>query len=354
MRALRIGLIFTDGVLSQSIHEQCVGARLAVEHTRGLWGADGLELELVERQVSEAPGSVEDGARELVRAAGCAALVGAFSVPPSIRAAEWAEQEEVLYATANNNPLVGGGRRHVFHIGVPSEITGTAVARFLVGERGARRVALLYTGNEFQTHASACTAASLRERGAEVTEIGLDADGSGDPDVLQRVRDWAAEGVMIYDSDTERQVRLVWAAFALGGLPLFVHARGMLCHEFRDAAGPAAEGHFFVDMFLRDARASAEEQGLHQHLAAADPNLIATASHAFGWDELRLLAEAWRAAGPGAQAQIAYLEQLRSWAGAGGPLTFTERDHNGRWTQDPTTIAQLVGGDFEVISTLDR
>lgn len=347
---LRIGLIFTDGELSQSIHEQCVGARLAANHTRDLWGANGPGLD----QATDNPDSIDAGLRELVDGEGCVALEGALSVPLSIRAAEWAEAKGILYATANNNPLVGSGRRHVFHIGVPSEITGSAIARFLVGERGARRAGVLHTGNEFQTHAASCTAAPLRERGVEVIQIELDADGSGDPAVLERVRDWGADAVMIYDSDTERQVRLVWAAYGLGGLPPFMHSRGILCHQFRDATGPAAEGHFFVDMFLRDSRASAEEQALHDRLAAVNSRLMATASHAFGWDELRLLAEAWRAAGSDAGGQIAYLESLRGYPGSGGPLTFTESDHNGRWTQDPTTIAQLIGGRFTVVSTLDR
>lgn len=351
--AVRIGLIYTGGELSQSIQEQCLGARLAAEYTRELWGPDGPAIEIVERQVTADPVSVDAAARDLVRG-GCLALAGALSVPLSIRAAAWAEAESVVYATANNNPLVGGGRRHVFHIGVPSEITGGAVARFLVGERGARRVGLLHAGNEFQVHAAGCTAGALRERGAELLQIQLEADDAGDAAVLERVRDWRTDAIMIYDSDAERQIRLVRRAHALGGLPPFVHARGILCHEFRAAAGPAAEGHFFVDMFLRDGRASAEEQALHQRLATADRDLVATASHGFGWDELRLLAEAWRAAGPDASEQITFLESLRGYPGAGGPLTFTERDHNGRWTQDPTTIAQLVSGQFIVVSTLDR
>lgn len=351
---LRIGLISTDGELSQSIHEQCVGARLAVGHTHDLWGPNGPGIELVERQVAEDTAEIDTAAQALVGDEGCSALEGALSVPLSMRAAEWAEAHGVLYATANNNPLVGGGRRHVFHIGVPSEITGDAVARFLVGEGGARRVGLLHAGNEFQVHAANCTAAALGERGAEVMQVLLDADGASDEAVLQRVRAWGADAGMIYDSDTKRQVRLVRAAHALGGLPAFVHARGMLCREFADGAAEAADGHFFVDMFLRDARAPAEEQALHRRLAEVDPALIATASHAFGWDELRLLAEAWRAAGPSPRAQIAFLQGLHGYPGAGGPLTFTERDHNGRWTQDPTTIAQLVNGRFVVVSTLGR
>ncbi len=351
---LRVGLVFTSGELSQSIQEQCLGARLAVDYTRDRWGPDGPSIELVEREAGSDPASVDAVASDLVQNEGCAVLVGALSVPHSIRAAMWAESAGVLYATANNNPLVGGGRRHVFHIGVPSEVTGRAVARFLVSEQGARRVGVLHAGNEFQVHAARCTAESLRQRQAEVLQIQLDADPANDRGVLERLRNWQPDGVKIYDSDTERQVQVAHTAHALGGLPPFVHARGMLCAEFRDGAGAAAEGHYFVDMFLRSDEAPEEEQALHRHLATVDPRLVATASHGFAWDECRLVAEAWRAAGPSPAGQIAFLESLRAYPGAGGPLTFTEHDHNGRWTQDPTTIAQLINGQFTVIQRLDR
>ncbi|MPZ15922.1 MAG: hypothetical protein GEU73_16120, partial [Chloroflexi bacterium] len=80
---LRIGLLSTHGELTQSIQEQCLGARLAATHTRELWGSDGPQLELIERQVTADPGSVDRAASELVRYIGCVVLVGALSVPHS-------------------------------------------------------------------------------------------------------------------------------------------------------------------------------------------------------------------------------------------------------------------------------
>ena len=351
--SLRVGLLYSDGDLAQSIREQCLGAELAAQYTRELAGADAAGPTLVRRGVASVS-DVPQAADELVFGEGCQMLLGALNVPHSIRAAEWSEENGVVYATANNNPLVGGGRRHVFHIGVPSEITGKAVARFLVGERHARRIAVMYAGNEFQVHAANCTASALQEAGADVLKLALDDSGAGDRDALLQLKAWYSDAAMIYDSETQRQVVLTRLAADIGGCPPLIHARGMLCREFRDAVVSSAEGHFFVDMFLRGAGAPAEEQALHRLLAAAEPGSVATASHGFGWDELRLLANAWEAAGPRGDDQIAHLEGLQSYPGAGGPLTFTMTDHNGRWSQDPTTIAELVNGQFVVASTLNR
>src|SRR4051812_5937309 len=87
---LRVGLIYGDGELSQSITEQQLGARLAAAHTRANAGSDMDGLELIERPVS-AIGEIDSVAGELTRAAGCQVLLGAVNVPVSIAIAKWAE-----------------------------------------------------------------------------------------------------------------------------------------------------------------------------------------------------------------------------------------------------------------------
>lgn len=350
---LRIGLLYASGELSQSIREQRLGTRLAIEHTRQLWGpSDGIEL--VEREVTADSPSVEEAAADLVRTQGCAVLQGAFSVPLSIRTAQWAEEHQVLYVTANNNPLLRDGRRRVFHIGVPSEVTGSAVAKYLGEERRCQKVGILYTDQEFQRHAAACTVEALGTREVATRQDSVPDRPFSDFELLERMRAWQADAICILGSDLERLVELVKTAQKLGVLPPMLHARGLLCREFADLAGEAGEGHEFTDLYLRDARASVEEWALHRRLAEVDATLVATASHGFGWDGLRLLAQAWRAAGPDADAQVEFLEGLRAYEGATGTLSFSETDHNGRWQHDPTTITRLVGGRYIVVSTLGR
>lgn len=350
---LRIGLLYGSGELSQSIREQRLGTRLAVEHTRQLWGPSD-DIELVELEVTADSPSVEEAAAELVHNQGCAVLQGAFSVPLSIRAAEWAEQHQILYVTANNNPLLRDGRRRVFHIGVPSEVTGTAIAKYLAEKRRCQKVGVLHTEQEFQRHAAACTVDALAARGvATRRDAVLDAPSS-DLELLERMRTWQADAICILGSELERLVDLVKTAQKLGSMAPMLHARGLLCREFANLAGKAGEGHEFTDLYLRDARASSEERALHRRLAQVDGTLVATASHGFGWDGLRLLAQAWRAAGPDADAQVEFLEGLRAYEGATGTLSFSETDHNGRWQHDPTTITRLVGGRYTMVNTLGR
>src|SRR5437867_3699543 len=120
---MRIGLLHSNGDLSQSIAEQRLGAQLAASYTQENPDPGAESPVLVERAVANEE-EVASALEDLVSGERCSLLLGALNVPISIRAAQWAEAAGVLYTTANNNPLVGGGRRHVFHIGVPSEVTG--------------------------------------------------------------------------------------------------------------------------------------------------------------------------------------------------------------------------------------
>ncbi len=70
--------------------------------------------------------------------------------------------------------------------------------------------------------------------------------------------------------------------------------------------------HLFSDIYFRNSRAPEEKKALHSYLVRADSSLVATASHGFGWDGLRLLIEAsWKAAGSEAERQVEFLEPQR-------------------------------------------
>lgn len=352
---IRVGLLYAaDGELNQSIAEQVLGARLAADYTRERWSSSASNLELIEHRVTSALTSVDEAARELVYKLGCNVLLGALTVPLSIRAAEWAEDERILYVTSNNNPKVRDGRHYVFHIGVPSEISANASAGYLQDKRGSKRACVLHTSRDFQIHAAACTAKAMKERKMDVEDREIGEYPADDMQLLEEVRAWKADAICILGSETERLAELVKTAHALGGLPVMLHPRGLLCSEFARLTGDAAEGHEFTDIYLRNGHAPEEEKALHRYLSAARPSFVATASHGFGWDGLRLLVEAWKAAGSEADRQVEFLESLRGYSGATGMLTFSAQDHNGRRLHDPTTIARLVKGYYQVVNTLGR
>jgi len=325
-----------------------MGARLAAAYSNGGVRRSDPEIDLVERVVANED-DVPRAAGELVNVAGCSMLLGALNVPLSIRSAQWAEQHSLLYVTANNNPLVRDGRRRVFHIGVPSEITTLATARYLAQQRGAKKVCVLHASGEFQAYAASCAVKAFGDLGVSAEGTVIPPEPLDDAALLGRVADSSPDAVFLLDSDLGRVVPLAKAAHAMGRFPPILYARGMVCREFVDQAGPAAEGADFVDIFLRDERAPDEEKALRSGLERAAPGAIATASHGFGWDGLRLLVAA-AGAGPDVDAQVAFLERLSGYHGATGDLSFSAANHNGREGNDPTTFARLTGGEFCIVN----
>lgn len=348
-------MLHTSAEPNNSAPEQLLGARLAAEYTREIWPSSAPGLELLDRPIPSDPSSVGEAAQDLVHRSGCVALMGMVTVPVSIRAGQWAEANRVLYMAANNDPRVRAGRRHAFGIGVPSEITGQAAARYLHEDRGASRVFILHRPGEFQAYATQCTVEALSQRGIAVATEEIGEDEAADGELLERVRAWRPDAICLQaGAELERLAQLLRRARGGGGLPRMLLSRSMLCREFARLCGPAAEGQDFTDLYLRDDRAPEEERALTERLAVRNAGLVATANHGFGWDGLRLVVEALRAAGSDPDAQVAFLESLQRHPAATGLFTFDANDHNGRWHDDPTTIARLSGGQFILVSSLAR
>jgi ABC-type branched-subunit amino acid transport system substrate-binding protein len=333
--------------------EQLLGVRLAIAHTRRLWSAEGPELELIEREVPTDAAAAEDAGQELAREHGCAALIEMSTIPAAVRMAQWCEREGVLFMTAHNNPVVREGRRHAFGIGVPSELTGQGVAQFLAVGLKAKRVFVINEPSEFQALASQCAADALAGRGVTVERGELLPDPAARSATIARVRAWGPDAVSLWGGG-ELDAAAHFMKEAAGDWPPTVMSRSMTCWEFVDRCGDAIEGQYFVDLFVRSEEACDDERALMAALARHDATISPTANHAFGWDGLRLVAEATREAGVDGDAQVAYLEGLRDYPGVTGRLTFGPRDHNGHFMANPTTISRLEGGRFVPFHAMNR
>ena len=355
---MRIGVVYQAGGLGASTSEQLLGTRLAAAHTQSETPGPGGPLEVIEREVGAEGTAFEAELSALVHGERCDALLGILPVPRSVETAQWCEAEGVLYSTANNNPLLWQGRKHVFHIGVPSEVTAAASMRYLHGERGASRIAVLHTPGEFQVFAAHCIVEAGEKLGVSAIAIDVGLDAAAGAGVAGQIEAYSPDAICVMASELDRVSELApmvaaWRRQSPDADRPALFARGMLCREFADRNGAIADGFDFIDLYVRGEGAPAEERALVERLASADPRLVATASHGFGWDCLRLLVAALRPGLDGAEA-AARLESADFVPGATGPLHFAATDHNGRWQYDPTTIARLREGRFVTVSRLAR
>jgi len=283
-------------------------------------------------------GDLGDLERKLHRSAGrVSGVVGATSVPEATRLGQLAESLNIICLVANNNPSVWQGRRHVFHIGLPSRQTAVAVAQAL-RSAGYTRVFLLHDETEFQGRVAASMLTALEENNIQVN-----SQPGSKPAWPDEMRSWKPELFYLIYSDEKRALpiaRLVRSAEPNTALLL---GRSLLRSSFIASLGAAAEGVLFVDLFRRDKQGSTRVVEFTRALFQERVD-CPTANHGFGWDAMALYAVALSKGGGNPLHAIEYLESGAIIEGVTGQFRFSRENHNGREGPGPTRISRYRNG----------
>jgi ABC-type branched-subunit amino acid transport system substrate-binding protein len=269
-------------------------------------------------------------------------VIGATNVPESTRLGELAEEMKLLCFVANNNPVVWGRRKHVFHIGLPSAQTAEAVATILQKTK-RKRIFLLYDQTEFQRRVASSMEAALRNHDIEVSSRAelTDAD-------FEWVKEWQPDLIYLIFSSERKSLPVVQKIRRqLSPVPL-LFGRSLLRESFLSALGDKVGEAWFVDMFQRNGTQTPTQQHFLRTLSAQGVN-VPTANHAFGWDAMSFCALGLKA-GPGqALLAIDHLESGVALEGATGTCSFSRDNHNGRTGFGPTTLTRWYRGHLEEV-----
>jgi len=333
MEPIRILLLRPDGEEPSPV-DQSLGARLAAAY-----GADcaGILME----EASFRHGDLDDLARVFDPWRGkIAAVVGATGVPESTKLGELAQSAGMLCFVANNNPSVWRRRREVFHIGLPSGQTATAVAAHL-RRRHCARIALIHDRTEFQQNVAANMEKALSAGGATVRRFGQLADGG-----IASLFDWQPQVVYVVFSSEAKALPIARQVRAGGITAPLLFGRSLLRESFLAALGAGAGECWFVDSFSRLASASPLIVEFFDKLRGAGVALPTT-NHAFGWDGMSVCARALKAAGGEPSDAIAYLESAMPLVGVTGTCAFSADNHNGRAGAGPTILTRWHDDRFE-------
>jgi ABC-type branched-subunit amino acid transport system substrate-binding protein len=333
MKRLRLLLIRPEGN-DPSPLDQAQGARLAARHGLARQLAD-LEEDSFERDDF---GDLERKVRRWVgRISG---MVGATSVPEATLLGRLAESLGLVCFVANNNPSVWQGRRHVFHIGLPSRQTAVAVGQAL-RSAGYTRVFLLHDDTEFQGRVAANMLKALEENNIEANSQSGSKLGW-----LEEMRSWRPELFYLIYSDEKRALPIVRLVRSAAADTLLLLGRSLLRSSFIAALGAAVEGVLFVDLFRRDQQGSAQTGEFTKALLQEGID-CPTANHGFGWDAMTLCSLALAKAGSHPLYATEYLESGMLLEGVTGQFRFSRENHNGREGPGPTRISRWRDGQLE-------
>jgi ABC-type branched-subunit amino acid transport system substrate-binding protein len=327
-------LLITSAEKDPAPCDQSQGARLAA-----LYGPACGFVELVEESFDR--GDLGNLAQKINQRVGkFAGMIGATNVPESTRLGEIAAQLNILCFVANNNPSVWLGRRQIFHIGLPSRQTATAVAQVLK-KAGFRRVFLLSDETDFQSRVAAGTVSALEENGIQATST-----SGSDLVWLHRAQDWQPDLLYLIYSDEARALPLARLFRSAQPKTTLLLGRSLLRSSFIAALGSAAEEVWFVDLFRRQPEQRTPIGEFTEALRREGVD-CPTANHGFGWDAMTLCAMALGKTDGEPQRAIEFLESGVILEGVTGRLCFSAENHNGREGAGPTTISRWRNGRIE-------
>ena len=260
-------------------------------------------------------------------------ILGATNVPESTRLGELAAKMNLLCFVANNNPVVWQGRRQVFHIGLPTNQTTSAVAA-LIAKTNRQNILLLHDQTEFQARVASTMETALRTRGlngrsqAVSFEQGVEIPRGCEPDLIYA----------IFSSEPKALRLLQMIRNISTDIPI-LFGRSLLRSSFLNTLDKYPGEYWFVDMFHRNGQRTRAQEDFFRAMAAHEVT-IPTANHAFGWDCLAQCAAALNAAAGDPSGAIDYLESGVTLEGASGTCSFSRDDHNGRFEPGPHTITR--------------
>lgn len=327
-------LLLCPAIDDPSPTDQSLGARLAAPNSP--FAADLVLQE--ERFLRDDPADME---RKLLSWQGkVRAVVGATNVPESVRLGVLAERLNLLCFVANNNPSVCQGRRHVFHIGLPTSQTTAAVAT-LIQKTNRRRVLLLHDQTEFQGRVASSMKVALTAKGMEPRLQAIAPQKE-----VEITSAWKPDLVYVIFSDERKALPIAHAIrWQASDIPI-LFGRSLFRESFLASLGSFEGDFWFVDMFHRNGYQT-ESQRYFTQAMAVNGVVIPTANHAFGWDGMKFCVLALRAAEGNARSAIKHLESGVLLEGASGTCSFSQANHNGRSGFGPTTLTRWHDGQLE-------
>jgi branched-chain amino acid transport system substrate-binding protein len=229
----------------------------------------------------------------------------------------------LLAPTSTDEALTQQGYTRVFRPTFTQDAVGRALARW-AADRGLRRLGIYYVRDRYGRGMANAFEAQARELGLAIS--GRESYAAGEvvttSTVAARLRAWSAIGIdgVLVAGELPSAATIVRGIHTADSTLLVLGGDAMSLPSML-ATGAAAEGALIAAVYHPSEPRPAVEQftGAYQRRFGREPDAVA----AVGYDAIRLLAAAMRAAPSVAPADVAVaLRQLRNWSGVTGSVAF--------------------------------
>jgi len=246
----------------------------------------------------------------------------------------------VVTPTASDVSLTQKGYTNFFRVNATDAAQAPVDARFLVQELGAKRIALVYTDNEYGRGLRDQMVAALKTLEVDaVAVIEIPEAAPTQATAVQQVKAVQPDAVFLAGYETEGYILLPELREAGVTVP-FMASDGCFLYEFIDGAGPAAEG-AYVSGITPDHRLTTDPKWWreYQELEARNPGTYSIA----GYSAMEVIAEGVKKAGTLNASQVAQAIRSLDFQSLVGRISYNSA---GDLREQKVYIFQVKDGDF--------
>ncbi|TMQ94424.1 branched-chain amino acid ABC transporter substrate-binding protein [Actinomadura soli] len=325
-------------------------ARVAADEINKAGGVDGRDVQIVEADDQCSAQQGAQAAQKLLNS-GVVAVAGGYCSSAAVPAIPIFGRRSVPFVLdASTNPgLTDTGKGKVFRTCGRDDNQGLVAAKFMTGQLGAKRIALLHDNTTYAKGLADATANSAKQAGGQVVYQDALQPGQSDyspvltkvastkPDVLYFTGYFAEAGLLM------KQRKQLGLKFALMGGDATTDSTVL------KTAGTAADGYIATTAPLaKDLPAAAKFVAAYKAAHNADPGPFSV----YEYDAVKVIAKAIEDAGSTkGKDVIDALRKMKDFPGITGPITF---DDKGDRTDPLYITVQVQGGAFTAYKKLDK
>ncbi|WP_165968972.1 branched-chain amino acid ABC transporter substrate-binding protein [Actinomadura sp. KC06] len=325
-------------------------AKVAADEINKAGGVDGRDVQIVEADDQCSAQQGAQAAQKLLNS-GVVAVAGGYCSSAAVPAIPIFGRRSVPFVLdASTNPgLTDTGKGKVFRTCGRDDNQGLVAAKFMTGQLGAKRIALLHDNTTYAKGLADATANSVKQAGGQVVYQDALQPGQSDyspvltkvastkPDVLYFTGYFAEAGLLM------KQRKQLGLKFTLMGGDATTDSTVL------KTAGAAADGYIATTAPLaKDLPTASKFVAAYKAANNADPGPFSV----YEYDAVKIVAKAIEDAGSTEGKDITdALHKMKDFPGITGPITF---DDKGDRTDPLYITVRVQSGAFTAYKKLDK
>ncbi|MBO8159291.1 MAG: penicillin-binding protein activator [Thermosyntropha sp.] len=304
--------------------------KLAIEEVNAAGGIDGRQVKLqVEDDIGN-PKEAPNVAQKIASNPNVLAVIGHWNSSCTLAAREIYESAGIPVITDSVNKQITDGKTpHVFRISLTDTHQAYQLAEYAYNKLGVRKVAVIYTANDFGMGLNNDFTKKFKELGGTVTASETYFEGQTKDFKAQLTKIKKTNPELLFMAGYYTECALIAKQMKEIGFNIpILGTEGISSEQLIKLGGDAVEGIRFTGFFHPDV----EFPGTKEFVAkfkekyGVEPDTYA----ALAYDSAKMILEGIKTNGATREGVYKYLREVKDFPGVAGPITFDSRGENNR------------------------